>query len=156
MAKKCEHGLYFKDCKFCSIYENTQGLIDKSMLLDINTNTKAREFIDMIAKSIGTYDAELVCRHIAHMPDVKWDDLLATIAVNRTRDLNVGKFTIPKYNDLERLALTDFIWTNNTCGLHNSYWSRMWWMSKGGKLIKTFPPNSMLEEFERGKRRAKT
>ena len=157
--KKCEHGLYFKDCKFCSIYEDTQGLIDKSLLLNIEVKTKAQEFLEYIKEHskqspFMTDESQMIYRYIWLMKDVEWDDILATIAVNRTRDTNVGKFNLPKYNETERRALTDFIWLNNECGLHNSYWSRMWWMVKGGKLIKMFPPNSVLEAFERGERKS--
>ena len=118
----------------------------------ISTAPKAREFLDIIADRVGQ-DPLAICGYLAHMPDTDWDILLATIATNRTRDLNIGKFKLPAYSDFQRLALTEFIWINDTCGLHNSYWSRMWWMVKGGKLIKMFPPNAVLEAFERGERK---
>ena len=116
-------------------------------------NTKAQEFLDKIANIVKTHNMNDIGEYIYDMKDVEWDDILATIAVNRIRDTNVGKFKLPEYNDSERRALTDFIWSNNECGLHNSYWSRMWWMVKGGKLIKMFPPNSVFEMFERGERK---
>jgi len=120
--------------------------------------TKAQEFLEYVLKKINvTYTSEdytKIWGYINHMSNFEWDDISATIAVNRLRDPNVGKFKLPVYSDPERFALTEFIWLNDRCGLHNSYWSRMWWMVKGGKLTKMFPPNSMLEEFERGERKA--
>ena len=116
-------------------------------------NTKAQEFLDKIANIVKTHNMNDIGEYIYDMKDVEWDDILATIAVNRVRDTNVGKFNLPKYSESEKRALTDCIWTNNECGLHNSYWSRMWWMVKGGKLIKMFPPNSVFEMFERGERK---
>ena len=121
-------------------------------------NTKAQEFMSHVMKHLQSYtvgdEGDLAYNYIVKMTDFEWDDISATIAVNRLRDTNISKFKLPVYSDMERLALTEFIWVNDICGLHNSYWSRMWWMVKGGKLIKMFPPNSMLAEVERGERKA--
>lgn len=110
--------------------------------------TKAQEFFAIVAEKAVNKNMSFV-EYLTEMPDVQWDIIMADIATNRLRDPNVGKFTIPKYNDFERLALTEFTWLNDKCGIHNSYWSRMWWMAKGGPLVKSFPPNAIMLEFEK-------
>jgi len=117
--------------------------------------SKAKEFLQLISKNINTdagfsYKVEEIYHYINRMSNVEWDNLMATIATNRRR--NVGKSNLPVYGLHEKLAITELIWDNDICGLHNSYWSRMWWMAKGGLLVKMFPPNSVLEDFECGQR----
>jgi len=118
---------------------------------------KAELFIAAIFKKMGKKhpkDAERFFHVFSAMSDIRFDMIMSELFVNRASDPNIGRFKLPKYSDLERLMLTELIWVNNECGLHNSYWSRMWWMVKGGKLIKSFPPNSILEASERGERKA--
>ncbi len=62
----------------------------------------------------------------------------------------------PKLTRDERITLMELLFENNICGLHISYWSRTWWLIKGGKFSQLFPNNAKLDEFERGERKAKT
>ncbi len=121
--------------------------------------SKAKEFIDLIvnryklvAEAGINFLANELYFAIKGMPDTDWREIMNTIETNRKRDKNIGMFEVPKYTRIQRLNLMDFIWDNDVCGLHNSYWSRMWWMAKGGPLIKVFPVNAILIEFEEGKR----
>lgn len=116
--------------------------------------SKAIEFVRLVRSKHRLPTAQDFYELLCKLPDTEWDRIMDVILTNRKRDLNVGAFHVPVYTKAQKTALTDFIWVNNTCGLHNSYWSRMWWMAKGGKFIKVFPVNSIMLAFERGERTA--
>ena len=120
------------------------------------TERKAEEFcrIMQMPKKVKGLNNGNLWLYLKDMSDVEWDSIMRKILVNRSRDPNVGKFTLPKLDMKEVHLCFDLIWGNNECGIHNSYWSRIIWMCKGGKLIKAFPPNAIMEKFERGERRA--
>ena len=120
------------------------------------TERKAEEFCRIMLKSkrLQELGFDELWGYLLLMGDIEWDAIMSEILTNRTRDMNVHEFTIPKLSYKEIHIMFDLIWLNNECGLHNSYWSRIIWMAKGGKLIKAFPVNSIMEQFERGERRA--
>ena len=92
--------------------------------------------------------------YIEGMGNIRFDGILSRVLTDRTRDPNISKFKLPTLARPKMLTLFELILENNECGLHNSYWSRIIWMVKGGRLGKAFPSNSKMDEFERGQRRA--
>ena len=111
--------------------------------------SKGEELIAIIAKDLKVPSYDNIVIKILSMSDVKFDGYLSRVLTNRARDPNVGKFRLPELNRLELWYLFELILDNNSCGVHNSYWSRIIWMIKGGPLVKAFPPNSKMIEFEK-------
>ena len=118
------------------------------------TETKAQEFIKLMRKRYHMPDAQDFYERFANLSDSDWREIMDVILTNRLKDENMDAFKMPSYDKIERDILMYMIWSNDKCGLHNSYYSRMWWMAKGGPLIKSFPVNALLQEFEAGKRKA--
>lgn len=123
---------------------------------------KAEEFVRLMMKHrnlrdldmANGYDFEIAFNHLADMSDLEWDGIMRKILVNRSRDPNIGAFSLPELDRELRIAMFELIMDNHVCGIHNSYWSRIIWMVKGDRLVKAFPPNAKMEQFERGERRA--
>lgn len=116
--------------------------------------SKGEELYNIILADCGKNPTPfMVIKKLKGMSDVEFDGYLSIVLTNRARDPNVGKFTLPEFNRHELFCVFELIFINDSCGIHNSYWSRIIWMVKGGPLVKAFPVNAKLEEFERGERK---
>jgi len=90
--------------------------------------------------------------------DVIPDHALQTIIGEMRHDKKRSKlndYKMPKLTRDERIILMELLFENNVCGTHISYYSRIWWLVKGGKFSQLFPINAKLAEFERGERKGR-
>ena len=86
------------------------------------------------------------------------DHALQTIIGEMRHDKKRSKLNdhkMPKLTRDERIILMELLFENNVCGTHISYYSRIWWLVKGGKFSQLFPINAKLAEFERGERKGR-
>ena len=91
--------------------------------------------------------------YLGVIPDHALQTIIGEMRHDKIRSkLNDCRF--PKLTRDERITLMELLFENNVCGLHVSYWSRTWWLIKGGRFSQLFPNNAKLDEFERGERKA--
>ena len=91
--------------------------------------------------------------YLVLMDDVEWDTIMSEIRVGDLRLSNRNLYKLPTLTRKDVMLLFEMILENDICGWHNSYWSRVIWMNKGGPLVKPYPINSKMVEFEKGERK---